>query len=199
MDKDARRKLFEQTKHPLIVLALGTILGSVLVPYVGSRLARETRRAELRAAHAIRALQSSAKTDLQLNLLLTEFGSFVQDESITDQAARFALRGRIYSLYADFNRDAWWWYWQLLQEAQVLGLVNADEEIVMRAAIEEYASHLQETAGAINPLWQSLLSASSTPEPRQVQSIFAECLSRVRNLQRLRQQAVARMLRPLRE
>ena len=107
MGEDTRRNLFEHTKHPLIVLALSTIIGSVLVPYVGSGLARETRRAELRASHVVQALQSSAKTDRQLNLLLIEFGNFVQDESIANQAARVALRGRIYSPYADFNRDAW--------------------------------------------------------------------------------------------
>jgi hypothetical protein len=199
MGKDSRPTLFEQTKHPLIVLAFSTILGSALIPYVGSRLARETRRAELRASHVVEALQSSARTDRQLNLLITEFGNFVKDESITDQIARTALRGRIYSLYADFNRDAWWWHWQLLQEAQVLQLVNGDETRAMRVAIEEYGANLQKTTQAIDPLWGALLSARFDAEPRRVESLFAESNSRARMLQQQRQEVVARMLRPLRD
>jgi hypothetical protein len=186
----------ETTKHPLVVLAVATVLGSVLIPYVNSRIARENRQRELRVSQAVQALRSSSETDRRLNLVLTEFANFVKDESPNDSAARSALRERVYRLYAEFNRDAWWWHWQLLQEIQVLHLVDDDAARIMRAAIEEYAANLKESTQALDPLWGRLISTGTQPG-RDVSSVLDSSSLRSMDLLRKRQEIIGRMIAPL--
>ena len=187
---------FETTKHPLIVLVVATALGSVLIPYVNLRLARENRQRELRVSQGLQALRLSSETDLRLNLVLTEFANFVKDESNPDSAARSALRERVYRLYAEFNRDAWWWHWRLLTEVQVLHLVNGDAARIMSAAINEYAANLKESTQALDPLWGSLM-ASGTQPGSDVRSVLDSSILLSRDLQRKRQEIVGRMIAPL--
>jgi hypothetical protein len=189
--------VFETTKHPVVVLAVATLLGSVLVPYVNARIAQQNSHRELRMSHALQVLRSSSETDRRINLLLTEFANFIQDESISDPAARTALRERVYRLYGEFNRDAWWWYWPLLQEVRVLGLVDESAAIVMSAAIEKYAVYLQESTQALDPLWRHLVSNRAQSGSNQVSSILASTSSRLKDLQQKRQEAIGQMVAPL--
>ena len=186
----------ETTKHPLVVLAVATALGSVLIPYVNSRIALENRQRELRVSQALQALRSSSETDRRLNLVLTEFANFVKDESASGSAARSALRERVYRLYAEFNRDAWWWHWQLLQETQVLHLVDDDAARIMRAAIEEYAANLKESTQALDPLWGRLIPTGTQPG-RDVSSVLDSSSLRSMDLLRKRQEIIGRMIAPL--
>src|SRR5678815_2479939 len=181
-----RLTVVERTKHPLVVVVIATLLGSVLIPYANARFAKEGRLHELRFSHAKQALQSGSQTDRQLNMLLTEFAIFVKEKSGGSASARSSLRERVYRLYAEFNRDAWWWYWPMVQEARLLHLVDEQDARSMGAAAEAYATNLEESTTALDPLWRLLLSDATRSTSRDVAALLATSLSRSNELQQAR-------------
>lgn len=191
--------VFERSKHPLVVLAFSTAIGAILIPSVTARIAREHRRLDLRTAHAAQALQSSADAERSLALVILEFKSFVEYESVEDPAARAALRQRIRALWADFDRKAWWWHWSALQEAQVLRLLDEREARAMRAAVDSYQANLVSTAEALNPLSALLLSEQSRPRADLAASALVEFNNRARALQQERTTIVGALINPLLE
>lgn len=195
--RDQRLTAIERTKHPLVVLVVATILGSVLIPYANTRFAKDSRLHDLRISHAQEALQSASLTDRRLNLLLTEFAIFIKDESRHNSAARSALRERVYSLYAEFNRDAWWWYWPMVQEARLLHLVDEEAAQSMGSATEAYAANLQQSTMALDPLWALLLTDGNRSTPKDAAALLASSSSRLSELQSMRQEIMGRMVAPL--
>lgn len=197
LTKEQRLTALERTKHPLVVLVVATILGSVLIPYANGRFAKDSRLHDLKVSHAKQALQSASLTDRRLNLLLTEFAIFIKGESRNNSAARSALRERVYTLYAEFNRDAWWWYWPMMQEARLLHLVDEEAARSMGIATEAYAANLQESTTALDPLWALLLTDATRPTPRDAAAVLASSTSRLMELQSARQEIIGRMVAPL--
>jgi len=192
-----RLTVVERTKHPLVVVVIATLLGSVLIPYANARFAKENRLQELRFSHAKQALQSGSQTDRQLNMLLTEFAIFIKEESGGSASARSNLRERVYRLYAEFNRDAWWWYWPMVQEARLLHLVDEQDARSMSAAAEAYATNLEESTTALDPLWGLLLSDATRSTSRDVATVLASSLSRSNELQQVRHEIIGRLVAPL--
>jgi hypothetical protein len=197
MPKDTSSTLFERSKHPLVVLACATLLSSVLIPVVNSQISSRQRQADLRPSKALQALQSSSETERRINGLLTEVENIMKGEIGFDSQAQAAIRQRIYLLYAEFNRDAWWWHWQLLQEVRILRLVDEASAEAIRNANMQYNSNLQQTTQALDPLWGLLVSSGETSRPKDGRTIVASTRSIAESLRRDRQEIVARMIAPL--
>jgi hypothetical protein len=198
MDKPRRLTVLEISKHPLVVLAVTTLIGSIAIPFVNARITQANRQKELRSSYAMQALRSGFETDRRLNLLLTEFEMFVKDELTDDSGDWNALRERAVRLYADFNRDAWWWYWELLRATEVLDLVDEASIDTMRAAIDDYEANLRRSAEAIDPVWALLKPVGAAErEVRSASSVFALSVSESRDLRETRQEIVGRMVAPL--
>jgi hypothetical protein len=198
MDKPRRLTALEISKHPLVVLAVTTLIGSIAIPFVNARVTQSNRQKELRSSYAMQALRSGFETDRRLNLLLTEFEMFVKDELSEDSGDWNALRERAVRLYAEFNRDAWWWYWELLRATEVLDLVDEASIDAMRAAINDYEANLRRSAEAIDPVWALLKPVGGAErEVRSASSVFALSVSQSRDLRETRQEIVGRMVAPL--
>jgi hypothetical protein len=197
MQSMGKMTTFETTKHPLIVLAVATLLGSVLFPLANAYISKASRLDELRTSHALQALRSSHATDSRLNLLITEFQNFAKDEDVTDPRAIAALSQRVKPLYADFNREAWWWYWQLLQESRLLRLVDSAEEKPMRLAMDEYSSNLKECTVVGAGIWRILTTTSVRPSKDEASAALAAADKRMAELQQQRSEIIARMIQPL--
>lgn len=197
MAESRRVSKFELTKHPLVVLAVSTLIGAILIPVVTARIAQQSKRAELRTAHAVQALRSSADTERLFNLVATELANFVKGERVADTKARAALRERVRELYAEFDRQAWWWHWSVLQEAQVLKLINDEEERRIKTEMTAYQDNLTQTVAALNPLWSLLVTEAANPGAKAVATALAAFEERTRALQAERAGIVARMIEPL--
>lgn len=188
---------FEKTKHPLVILVAATVLGSVLIPYVNSRIAQQNRLDELKMSHAVRALRASSDTERRINQLETEFAIFAKNNLWRDPVATTALREHLTMLYAEFNRDAWWWYWDLLQEVRLLHLVDEASVLTMRSAIDDYGANLRQSTDEVGPLWSLLMSNAEYPDDASLASALVSSGERLQQLRQRRQDIVRRMIAPL--
>ena len=190
-----RLNVIEATKHPLVVLLTATILGSAVVPFVNARISRQSRDNELKLNRAIEALRSSATTERQINELQTEFLLFAKNDLWDNVQARREVQRRLSASYGDFNRDAWWWYWQLLHEVTLLRLVDEASVREMRSGIEEYSANLQQTTREAGSLWSFLNGRPVNAKVRQ--DTLESVTVRLEALRQKREELVGRMIAPL--
>src|SRR5262245_26680258 len=187
--------IMELTKHPLVVLLAATILGSAVVPFINARIARQSRENELRLNRATEALRSSATTERHINELQTEFMMFAKNDQWNDPRARREVRSRLSALYAEFNRDAWWWYWQLLEDAGMLHLVDGASVGEVPSGSEEYSETLQQTTREAASLW--LLLSDQPVDPKLRQDTLESVTPRLETLRQKREELVRRIIAPL--
>src|SRR5438270_10956344 len=132
--------LLEASKHPLVILLVGTLLGSVFIPEINSRATRAREFEELRAERALAAVKTNSEVDRLLNLLLTDFAYFWNDTKDGEfESRRPELRAKIYETHKEFDRFAWWWFDQAWQEAAILGLI--EKETVEKEEGAAYAEY----------------------------------------------------------
>ena len=120
---------------------------------------------------------------------------FAKNDLWDNVQARREVQSRLSTLYGDFNRDAWWWYWQLLHEVRLLRLVDEASVREMRSGIDEYSANLQQTTREAGPLWSFL---NGRPVNAKVRRDTVESVTvRLEALRQKRQELVRRMLAPL--
>ena len=152
--------ILDTSKHPLVILLVGAVIGSVVVPRINSRIEREKRQQGLRAERGTAILKSAWETERKLNLLKTAFESFYRDQLATGKATteyREALRDKVYALYQDFDRDAWWWHWQVLEEVKVLKLVDDARFPELDRAVHDYHDALLASTRPLDRYWDELI------------------------------------------
>jgi hypothetical protein len=193
-------KAIKCLKHPMVVLIVGTALGSVVIPYLNARIDNQRRLAELKSQRAALVLQSAGEVDRLLNLLLTEFGTFRKDQIATNSAtpaAKEALRTRVYDVYREFDRRAWWWHWQTLEEAPVLNLVTDEGFAKLDAGVRCYHQALLASAGALDPLWSEFIRKKSNTYSTNAKEMVEEAALTLRKQTNQRRGCVRQMVRAL--
>lgn len=194
------RSLLRASKHPLVVLLAGTLLGSVLIPFVNSEIDRERRLRDLRAEHSRVVLKSSLDVERKLNLLNTAFESFYKDDVVSGQTtvdSRRALRVRVYELHEDFDRDAWWWHEQLLDEAKVVGLLDDARLSQLERAVRNYKNALLTSTELLDRYWAQLIRSQEPVSPAAAVKTVNEVKPLLRELGDKRRQAIREMVQAL--
>lgn len=190
-------RIWEISKHPLLLLTVGTLLGSFVIPYVNARIDRDRRRLELKSQRATTILQSAWNIDRKLNLVLTEFATFHRDRvttGSTTSSSKEALRSRVYTLYEDFNRDAWWWHWQVLEEAKILGLVDDGSRAQLEQAVQRYHDALLDSTAELDKVWTEFIRNPGTPRPETAAKTINEAMFKLKALSDRRQSYVRLMI-----
>jgi hypothetical protein len=192
------RQILTASKHPLVVLVAATLLGSVLIPAVNGQIDRQRRVRELKAERGNAALRSAWDVERKLNLLRTAFVAFYKDEvmsGVDTRASRQALRDRVYALHQDFDRDAWWWHWQMLEEVKVLRLLDDEALAQLEQAVGRYQAALLATSDPIDRYWERLIRGR---EPVSGAGGFIdEVEARMRELGDRRRQAIRDMVQAI--
>jgi len=171
---DTQPVLPEVLKHPLIVLLLGSLIGSVIVPYVSGRSARAGQIEELKMSSALAAVKNNNDVDRRLNILITTFGSFWKDTQETTREDRKAeLRTKIYGLYEEFDQTAWWWFDEARQQAKLLGLLSEEEASETEAISAQYNNSLGKSVAALDSVWQISLRQSPSPSGKEAANVLA--------------------------
>lgn len=179
-EKSQERTSLQILKHPLLILLLGTLLGSVIVPYISGRSARAREIEELRVTSAVAAVQNGNDVDRRLNGLLTTFESFWKDTPEAERAARKGeLRSKIYSLYEEFDHTAWWWFDESRHQARLLGLLSEKEAIEAEALSSQYRHGLEEGVAAIDSAWQISLRQSPPPNDAEAAKVLTHARKRL--------------------
>jgi hypothetical protein len=155
----------ELSKNPLLILLLGTALGSIIVPQLDQHIARSRQLQSLRTQKAISIIKSDNDTDAALTAIQTLFENRGKDDStiLTWKENLPSFRSRLYSLHEDFDHVAWRWCPENVKEAYLLGLIDGASFDRGRTICSRYESSLRWEADERDLAWKLLLTARQSP------------------------------------
>ena len=151
-------------KHPLFLLIIGSIIGSFLIPWISERNDKSRVLREARLKKAVEIVDNNTRTLSQLNSLVTRLGIFHKDNirlrpsSKTLSALQDKLAEDMDKGYAEFEKNGWWWYRSLNDEAVILEIVPTTGSDKLRHDIDAYAENITQTVAAFGDFWHKCLS-----------------------------------------
>jgi hypothetical protein len=183
----AKNNIYLFCRHPLTLLVVGTLTGSVLIPWVAGRANKQAVLTEARVKEAIDIMTTSNSVNALLNKIVTALETFEKysaPESQEDRRRRREeLRHTIDALYAEFNSIAWWWPWNDYNQARVLRLIPPTKLNEFKDEITKYTENLTQTTDTLGPAWQD-----RPDDPRQAQPHQLVMLTLGKRLDELRRQ-----------
>jgi hypothetical protein len=130
--------------HPLFLLVIGSIIGSLLIPWIGDKISRNKVVQDARLRKAIEIVDNNTKTVSQLNSMVTRLTSF-HENNVRRSPAPDKLRELqeklvedMDSRWAEFEKTGWWWYQDLNDEAVILGMIPAGGSATLRQHVNAY-------------------------------------------------------------
>ncbi len=163
------KQLAEVLNHPFVLLVIGAITTSLLVPYLNSKMNRSQLLREARLRRAIEIGTHNTEFNSKLNALKTMLESFhrqnvrLQLQPAELRAAQLRFRDDFTKRYLELDEKAWWWYSDLQREAAILGLTSTRDPETLRDALEKYARNANQSVSTLRPLWQALTSQDYNP------------------------------------
>jgi hypothetical protein len=160
------------SRHPLVVLVVGAIITSILIPIVTHFVTQWNATYMARRTKAVEVLKEANLVNQRLNLIQTALENFEHDVlpySVSpDNPEEFRseqkeLRKQIESLYADFNTSAWFVFRDLSAEASILRILPADRIEKFNKLIDEYNMNLEATTTNLRPPWYEFLRVRRWP------------------------------------
>jgi hypothetical protein len=152
----------EAMRHPLILLMLGSILTSIIIPWLNARSARVEQVQLARADKAKEILKSVSADNARVNLMRAAFDTFEKEgglvASIQLEERRTELRKRVYDGYNEFESTAWWWYWEIAREAEIFGWLSSGDLERLKKFCVEYQQNLEAVSKSIQRPWRRYLS-----------------------------------------
>jgi hypothetical protein len=150
-------------QHPLFLLCAGSALGSVIIPALTSRAADRRLQAEARQQTALEVLDHGFEVDRNFNAVRTRVESFI-DQRLQARdpltALQPELRSKFDDLYQDFDKTAWWWFWQDYHKAQVLDLLSNRQLRSFESLNECYRLNLVVSTGDLSHLRDVALASA---------------------------------------
>jgi hypothetical protein len=191
-----RKRRLLMLRHPLTILLIGTALSSWLIPYFSARLDHEKLIREARLRKATEIIEDNKETERNLNRLLTTLEMFHKDNS--GSAARASnykkeqreLRRIMAERYLEFDRQGWWWYSQIYDEAKILEIVSPHELERLGQISQQYSENIGSSVGAVDGLWSLFLRETYVPsEPKNLE-LMKQTRSKLESLNRERSKLV---------
>jgi hypothetical protein len=151
--------------HPLLLLAVATAIGSILIPYFSERATRKKVLQEARLRKAIDIVDNNTRTVSQLNSLGTRVVMFHENNArLKPTPARLReLQDKLIedmdSRYLEFEKTGWWWYRDLNDEAVILKIVPASGSDSLRNDVNAYGANILNTTNALKGFWHACVSA----------------------------------------
>jgi hypothetical protein len=145
----------ELSRHPLFLLLLGSLIGSVLIPWLNTRADRQRLLREARLKAASEIIRHNLDMNQKLNTLQTTLELFHKNNAssvipVSERShERAALRIRFDSAYLDFDQFAWWWYRDIYRDAVLLGIADKQKLKIISTALEAYTRNLSDSAGTV--------------------------------------------------
>lgn len=156
----------ELLKHPLVLLIVGSIIGSILIPKISEKSSRTKALQDARLRKAVEIVDNNTRTVSQLNALRTRLGMFHTDNlRLKPPAARLKelqdkLREEMNNQYLEFERTGWWWYRDLNDEAVILEIVPPTGSEKLREHVNAYHANIIQTVTALNEMWHPCIDSA---------------------------------------
>jgi len=155
----------ELSKNPLLLLLLGTLLGSIVVPRIDQQIARVRRSQELRTQKAIAIIKASNDTEVLLNEIMTAFENRFKDDISLHawNEEQPSFKAKVYSLHEEFNRIAWRWCPEAVEEAHLLTLIDRGDYLLAKQICASYSESLAKANRTRDVAWQALFEEQEFP------------------------------------
>ena len=185
-------------RHPLTLSLTGTLLGSLLIPWIVGRSSKQAALADTRVKQAIQVMATSNGVDATINKIKTAFEGFEKDALSIEQQDEFLrrredLRKRVYDLYSDFDSTAWWWPRNIYDQAHIFHLISPARLAKLNEYMGQYNTNLVETAHAIDIPWKAYLGTDAITHGPGAKEIMPSLDKRLRNLQQQRGEIAGNM------
>jgi len=151
--------------HPIVVLIVGAILTSILVPIVSYYINDSRQKEMARRAKAVEVFKLATQTERRLNLIRTALENFEKDvvrNSYTFDEYKLEQKGlkeQLRALYAEFDATAWTSYYDISAEASALKILPQEKVEMFNKLIGSYTSNLVKTTHIIDLPWYEFLQA----------------------------------------
>ena len=156
---------FEFLRHPLLLLVVGSIIGSFLIPYLTDRATKKKVLQEARLRKAVDIVDTNTRMVSQLNSISTRVSMFHENNLRLKpspeelRTARDKLIEDIDERYLEFEKAGWWWYRDLIDEAVILKIVPPNGSDQLREHINSYGQNMLDTTNALKTMWHPCISA----------------------------------------
>ncbi len=155
----------EASQHPLLVLLIGSVLSSLLIPSISSRSSEAQLLQETRLKKALEVGVHNREFDSKLNALITLMKTFhnqnirMKPNPAELRESQNAFRKEYTDRYLALDEMAWWWYGDIQREARLLRLTSDDDYKLLDETIKEYGNSTAASVGAVAPIWRFLSSS----------------------------------------
>jgi Mg2+ and Co2+ transporter CorA len=183
-------------KHPLLLLIAGSIIGSILIPRISEKASHARALQDARLRKAVDIIDNNTRTISQLNALRTRLGMFHTDNvRLSPAPAKLdALRDKLSAdmndRYLEFEKNGWWWYRDLNDEAVVLEIVPPTGSDKLRSDVNAYHKNILDTVKLLNEMWHACVDARYDYKDPHVTQIQENMNKEWDNLTNARNQAV---------
>jgi len=169
------------SSHPLFILLLGILLGSVLIPYITDISTRNRLEKEAKQKKAFDIFKNNLDVTEQLYTLQKTLELFHYEfRHINPNRKNYSiikedqkeLHKRLHTLYLEFDRHAWWWYWDIYHEAEILDLISEAESERLKKLFDRYKNNLLESLKTLDPLWFACIDENYDPTNAKIIEII---------------------------
>ena len=174
--------------HPLFLLIVGSIVGSLLIPPVSEKINRQKVLHEARLRKAVEIVDNNTRTITQLNSMVTRLSSF-HDTNIRRQPSPEKLKQLQEKLVEDmdnrwleFEKTGWWWYQDLNDEAVILGIIPAAGTSTLRQHVNAYHANILATSNAMKLMWRPCTAADYDYKDARIIKIREEMNQKLNDL-----------------
>lgn len=162
-------RLNKIASHPLILVIIAAILSAWLIPWIHFKSERRRVLFEKRLDKAIDITKNHQEVTARLNALQSALEMFQKDNLVTNlSAARLEeeknkLRERMNMLYLEFDNKAWFWYWNLIRNAKIVGVFKTGEIEYLKKQMLAYEDNLVKSLEPLRQFWIECLKAGYDP------------------------------------
>lgn len=164
-----RDEMIAGLKHPLALLLIGTLIGSLLIPNINEQSNERRLRHEERLKIAISIIEQSHETDRRMSNLMNFLNLFHNDHKVKGmqlpslESDQYKAREKFNDMFLAFNGQAWFWHWNVRSESTLSALATPEEEKKISVLAREYSNALSEETAALTPLWKAFLKENFNP------------------------------------
>lgn len=175
-------------RHPLVLLVVGSVIGSVLIPRISEQAGKTKVLQEARLRTAVQIVENNTRTVSQINSIVTKLATFHdQNRRLKPSPAKLSerqdkLAEEVSNRYEEFEKTGWWWYRDLNDEAVILELVPPTGSDKLREDVNAYANNILETVNTMNELRHACLAADYDYKDERVTKIKDDVNKRLGSL-----------------
>ena len=120
-------------------------------------------------AIAKQILDENTRTNAQLNELITRLEMYEKDFIACKGHKLFNVfqekrvkAKELNNFYLEFNRTAWWWYWDIYYMTEVRGIIPNKLDS-LKSMVNEYKNNIDSSMVHISPYWDAICRNPSPP------------------------------------